>query len=115
MAPLLLSPPGALSSSMFIAKTGLGEPIVYHWPEVKINGGAFLPPLARTSLPKVSRLEIYRGKDFTGISGLSVDPEGRFFLIQDCKAGDLYQVDLHGRLDRIVDATGRRFVVCGST
>ena len=95
---------GALGGFMPKAESGFGFPTPYTWPEVKVIGDVFVPPTEREKKLGPIRVEIYRGTDFSGISGLSADPEGRFFIVQDYGTGDLYQLTVGGGLEKIVSS-----------
>ena len=86
------SPPtGSLASSHSISPSAQGQSIDLLDTDISIVGGTFIPPSQRT-LPQPSKQTIYRGGDFSGIHSMSVDPEGRFLLLQDSSSFEVYQL-----------------------
>lgn len=98
------APVGAMQGAMFEAQTGIGVPCDLHWPSVTIVGGTFLPPADRGPRLPPARAVVYRGTDFTGVSGMVADPEGRFLLVQDEATGDIKRVTAGGTPQTIVSA-----------
>jgi hypothetical protein len=61
--------------------------------EVGIEGGVYVPVASRPSMPRQTRVELYRGAEFGGVVDLAVDPEGRFVIVVATNPPAVYRLD----------------------
>lgn len=85
---------GSWSATRPAAGTPVGTPVVSGGVTMTVVGGTFVAPASRQAVPRVKRMELYRGQDLGGIRSVSVDPDRRFvYLLADGDDG-LYRLDL---------------------
>ena len=70
--------------------------VAYVTPSITFSvvGDQFVEPTARSSRPRVKRTEVYRGTSVGSIRSIAADPDGRYLLLLEGLAGDLYSLDI---------------------
>jgi len=82
-----------------VGVTSDGETVVERWKfvfslpyQITVEGE---DPVEDWSLPRVSKKELYRGKELTHICDLAADPKGRFLLLITWESRFVYRMDIN--------------------